>query len=63
MNNEEIIYSINIEDIQTVANQELERDLSVAEIEKIKDGIGERIGWYDAIANMIDEVLTPATEK
>lgn len=54
---DEIIYSINIEDIQTVAVNELERELSDIETEKIKHLIGEKISWYDAIADTINELF------
>ncbi len=40
-----IIYSLNEEDIQTVSQQELERNLSSQEIEKIKDTIAAKINW------------------
>ncbi len=50
---EDIFYSLNIEDIQNVAQQELERNLSEIEIESIKDLIASNINWYDAIANAI----------
>jgi hypothetical protein len=55
--NNEIVYSLNIEDIQTVATQEIERELTDDEIEKIKDLIAEKISWYDAIAAAIDEMI------
>ena len=45
-----IVYELTIEDIQEVANQELERELSLEEIELIRDRIAEKIPWYDAIA-------------
>ncbi len=50
---EGIFYSLNIADIQNVAQQELERNLSEIEIESIKDLIASNINWYDAIANAI----------
>jgi hypothetical protein len=50
-----IIYSLTIEDIQTVANEEIGRDLSSEEIEKILEPIAEKINWYDAIADSINE--------
>lgn len=53
--NNNIFYSLNIEDIQTVASQEIERKLSESEIENIKDLIAEKVNWYDAIANAISE--------
>ncbi len=50
-----IFYSLNINDIQTVANQEIDRELTESEIENIKDLIAEKIIWYDVIANAISE--------
>lgn len=52
--NKEIIYSINIEDIQTVAQQELERNLTMEEIANLEDSIAENINWYEAIAVAIN---------
>ena len=56
-NKDEIFYSINIEDIQTVAIEEIDRELTDDEIESIKDLIGEKINWYDAILNSIIEEI------
>jgi len=56
-NNDEIIYSLNIADIQTVAQQEIGRDLTHKEIEKIKDSIATKIDWYDAISDAINQAL------
>ncbi len=53
--NERIVYSINVEDIQTVANEELDRDLDSDEIKLIEDEIGDCIVWYDIIADLIIE--------
>ena len=58
MNNEEIIYSININDIQTVAEEEINRKLTLSEIESIIDPISERINWFDAIADAINEFIS-----
>lgn len=57
MKKSEIIYVLTIEDVQNVANQEIGRNLSLDEIEKIKDVIAERILWYDAIADSINEKI------
>ena len=55
----EIVYWLNIEDIQTVAAiQEMGRELIPDEIQKVKDSIGEKINWYDAILNSITEELS-----
>ena len=44
-----IIYSINIEDVQNVAEEELGRKLSKKELALIEDKIGDYIDWYSAI--------------
>jgi hypothetical protein len=54
-----IIYQLTVKDIQEVANQELERELSLEEIELIQNRIAEKIRWYDAIAESIDELIKP----
>ena len=51
----ETIYVLMKEDIQNVAQQEIGRDLTSDEIQKIKDTIAEKIDWYDAIADTIYE--------
>ncbi|OHB70893.1 MAG: hypothetical protein A2W17_09170 [Planctomycetes bacterium RBG_16_41_13] len=63
MENSQIIYSLTIEDIQTVALQELERKLSSQEIEKIKNPIAEKINWYEAIADSINENIKSEVES
>ena len=57
--NEEIIYSLNKSDIQTVALEELNRELNEMEINQIIDSIAKRINWYDAIADAINEKINP----
>ena len=52
-----IVYQLTIEDLQEVAIQELERELYAEEIEKLIDPIAEKIPWYDAIADAINEIL------
>lgn len=61
MKNNKIIYSLTIEDIQTVAYQELERNLSQHEIEQVINSIAKKINWYDAIANSINEEILVST--
>ena len=51
---DDIIYSLNVEDVQTVALEEIDRELTAKEIEKIKDLIAENINWYDAILGSIN---------
>ena len=54
MNKNKIIYSINIEDVQNVAEQELERKLTAKELRLVEDKVGDYINWYEAILNAID---------
>ena len=53
----ETIYVLVKEDIQNVAHQEIGRDLTSDEIQKIKDSIADKIDWYDAIADTINETI------
>lgn len=57
LNPNEIIYSLCIEDIQNVAEQEIDRKLTRDEIERIKNSINSNIDWYDAIADAISEKI------
>ena len=56
-NKGEVIYYLTVGDIQEVAYEELERELSDEEIESILDRIADKISWYDAIAESIDELI------
>ncbi|MCA1815452.1 MAG: hypothetical protein LC746_03440 [Acidobacteria bacterium] len=44
-----VIYSINLEDIQTVALEEYGRALTNDELHVIEDNLGDYIKWYDLI--------------
>jgi hypothetical protein len=50
-----IIYQLTIDDIQEVAIQELNRELTKKEIKVLIDPIAEKIPWYDVIADAINE--------
>jgi hypothetical protein len=53
-----IIYSINIEDVQNVAEEEFGRELSEKELEIIEDKLGDYIDWYSTIdAAIQNEIL------
>lgn len=58
-----IVYSLNVEDIQTVAREELERELTSKEIEKIEDTVAENIDWYGAILDAINTKLLLKTTR
>ena len=54
---DKIIYSINIKDLQNVAEQELERELTNEEIEIVEKRLGDFIDWYGAIALTLNQVI------
>jgi len=56
-NQDDIIYQLSVTDIQTVAEQELDRELSDKEIEIVADKVGDYIPWYDAINYAILDVV------
>ncbi len=62
-----IIYSINIRDVQNVAEQELGRKLKEKELEVIENKIGDYIDWYEAIyiaiTNNIATIRTARKQK
>lgn len=52
-----VVYSLTVEDLQAVALEVLERELSEDEIAKVEEKHGDYIGWFDAIELAIQEVL------
>ena len=57
---EKIIYSINIEDIQNIAKQELDITLTEEELKLVEDKLGDYVGWHEAILHAMNELkLTP----
>lgn len=53
MRKDRIIYSLNIADVQNVAQQELGRDLTDNELKIVEDKIGDQFDWFEAIASVI----------
>ena len=56
MNRKKILYSINIEDVQNVAEQALDRKLTEEELRLVENKLGDYVGWYEAILNAITEL-------
>lgn len=57
MRKDKVIYSINVEDVQNVAEEEHGRELTDAELKIVEDKIGDQFDWYEAIANAIDQYI------
>ena len=55
---DKIIYSLNIEDLQNVADDVLKRKLNANEIEILQDKIGDHIDWYNVIHSAIIQNIT-----
>lgn len=60
---DEFFYQLSIADIQEVANQELDRELTPEELKLVQDRAGDYISWYDAIALAIDELVVRNKDK
>ena len=54
---EKVVYYLTVEDLQTVALEVLERELSEDEIAKVEEKLGDYIGWFDAIELAINQIL------
>jgi len=48
-----IVYSLNTDDIQDVANEVLERDLVKKELMLVQESVGDYIDWFQAIEHAI----------
>lgn len=53
----DMIYSVTVEDIQQVAEENFGRKLTSKEVKKILDPIADRIPWHDAIYEAIKATL------
>ena len=60
---DKVIYQLTIVDIQEVASQELDRELSPEEIELVQNLVGDYIPWYDAISLAINEMLAKNNKR
>lgn len=56
--NDRIVYSIHVNDIQEVAQQVLERNITKEEVILVEESIGDYLDWFQAIENSILERIT-----
>ena len=59
----EIVYSLNIEDIQNVADEVIERELTPKEVKLVAGRVGDYISWYDAIELAITETIVRGRKR
>ena len=50
------VYSINVEDIQNVAEEQLGRELTEKEVNFVEDRLGDYIDWYDSICIALNDL-------
>jgi hypothetical protein len=57
MKRTDILYSINVQDVQDVAHSEFDRELNDKEIESVARKLGEYIDWYEAVISAVSQTI------
>lgn len=52
-----VVYSLNVEDLQQVAEEVVDRPLGPDELKAVEDKLGDYIDWFGAIEAAISEVV------
>jgi hypothetical protein len=52
---ETILYQLTTEDLQNVANEALNRDLTADEIARIESKLGDYLNWHEALHAAIND--------
>lgn len=52
-----IVYSINVQDVQDVAQREFDRELNDKEMESVAAKLGEYIDWYEAVNTAVAQTI------
>jgi hypothetical protein len=52
-----ILYSINVQDVQDVAQREFDRELNDKEMESVAAKLGEYIDWYEAVNTAVAQTI------
>lgn len=60
LNPEHVVYSLNVDDIQSVAEEEILRQLTDDELNRVIDNLPGYINWQDAILLAIQESTSKA---
>ena len=55
--NEKAVYKISVEDLQQVAKEVLERELTSEEIAAVGNAVGDYIDWFQAIEHAIHRCI------
>ena len=54
---ERTVYEISVEDLQEVAKEALERELTEDELTAVGNRVGDYIDWFQAIENAINDCI------
>jgi len=57
MKRTDILYSINVQDVQDVAKREYDRKLDDGEVESVAAKLGEYIDWYEAVNTAVGQTI------
>lgn len=52
-----IVYSINVQDVQDVAQREFDKELNDKEMESVAAKLGEYIDWYEAVNTAVAQTI------
>ena len=57
MKKNDILYSINVQDVQDVAQREFDRKLNDKEMKSVANRLGECIDWYEAVNAAVAQTI------
>jgi hypothetical protein len=57
MKKNDILYSINVQDVQDVAQREFDRKLNDKEMKSVSNRLGECIDWYEAVNTAVAQTI------
>jgi hypothetical protein len=57
MKRKDILYSLNVQDVQEVARREYHRDLTQEEVKFVGAKLGDYIDWYGAVDMAIAQTV------
>jgi len=57
MKKTDILYSINVQDVQDVAYREYSRQLNQEEVESVARKLGEYVDWFEAVNTAVAETI------
>ncbi len=57
MKRTDILYSINVQDVQDVAQREFDRELTDKEMRSVAAKLGEYIDWYESVNTAVTQTI------